>query len=382
MNTNNLSRIFTNYIENFELINNPVNNENFKWIAAKKYRELMDEIFTADVEEVAGLLYQAKVASENLTDNFTSPFYGMVKFARSEPETVRGMFRNLHADDGGDLKIRQEKMGDFFRASDELMKRCHEEGFMYRQDFHAVSTYLALYESDDHYIFKSTEATHLAEVAEFYDDWGSGRMVNLDVYYHMCDLLTEEIRKCPELLETDESRFDRRFKGRPEEMIRDEKKHMLAFDIMYCAHAYGFYDGLTFRKYTTKEKRLYQEHQNKALQLLKENQEVIDRKRRMTEATERILAALPVGTVVRHKTYGSGTVTEIDEKRIMIRFKSGEIKTFGLAVALSNKLIAADVPGFDDLCSESAQLLKDASRIDAAIRRTEMALKPYEEYLP
>ena len=382
MNTNNLSLIFTNYIENFELVNNPENNENFKWVAAQKYRELMDAALDAAPEDFAGLLYQAKVASENIVDSYTTPFYGMVKFARSEPETVRGMFRNLYADDGGDLKIRQEKMDDFFWISDELLERYTPGSFLYKQDFHALTSYLALYDPDENYIFKATQAARFADGVEFYDDWGSARTVKLDVYYRMCDQLTEEIVKCPELLATNASRFDGRFRIGPEEMIRDEKKHMLAFDIIYCAGVYDLYGGITFRKRSTKERQLYQERQKKALQLLKENQEVIDRKRKLTEATERILNALSAGTPVVHKTYGNGVVTAIDENRITIVFGEDRAKRFGLAVALSNRLIKADVPGFDALCGKPAELLKRASQIDAAIKRTEAALKPYEEYLP
>ena len=48
MNANHLSQIFTNYIENFEYINNTEHHENYKWIAAKKFRSLMDAALTAE----------------------------------------------------------------------------------------------------------------------------------------------------------------------------------------------------------------------------------------------------------------------------------------------------------------------------------------------
>ena len=47
MNTNHLSQIFTNYIEKFEFINNTEHHENYKWLAAKKFRKLMDAALAA-----------------------------------------------------------------------------------------------------------------------------------------------------------------------------------------------------------------------------------------------------------------------------------------------------------------------------------------------
>lgn len=43
--------------------------------------------------------------SKNIIDSYTQPFYGLVKFAREEPETVQQMFMDLYSDDGGNVKI-------------------------------------------------------------------------------------------------------------------------------------------------------------------------------------------------------------------------------------------------------------------------------------
>ena len=383
MNTNHLSQIFANYIDKFEYINNTEHHENFKWIAAKKFHELMDAALTAETGDFAALLYKAKVSTVTIIDSYITPFNGLVEFARREPETVRNMLLDLYADDSGDLGIRQEKIADFFRAADILLDKYTPGSFMYKQDFHAVSSYISLYDPDDNYIFKATQSTKFADSIEFFDDWGSGRTVKLDVYYRMCDMLVSEIMKCPQLLKTDSSRFDGRFEDKPEEMIADEKKHMLAFDLIYCANVYGLYEGVTFQRHTTKERQLYLERQNKAQELLEKNKEAIEQKKKLDEAIAQILGTLTKGTAVRHKKYGEGIIIEINEDRLTVDFKGDAgRKLLGTAVSLANKLITADIPGFDEMCNDSAKLLTHATAINNAIKSTEAALKPYEEYLP
>lgn len=45
------------------------------------------------------------LSPKNIIDSYTQPFYGLVKFAREEPETVQQMFMDLYSDDGGNVKI-------------------------------------------------------------------------------------------------------------------------------------------------------------------------------------------------------------------------------------------------------------------------------------
>ena len=70
-----------------------------------EFRPLMDEALEADVDDFADALYKVKECSKNIIDSYTQPFYGLVKFAREEPETVQQMFMDLYSDDGGNVKI-------------------------------------------------------------------------------------------------------------------------------------------------------------------------------------------------------------------------------------------------------------------------------------
>lgn len=56
MNTKNLQQIFANYIDNFDVMNDIPHDETFKWWAAYRFRELMDEALQAPIDQFADLL--------------------------------------------------------------------------------------------------------------------------------------------------------------------------------------------------------------------------------------------------------------------------------------------------------------------------------------
>ena len=89
MDQNNLQQIFSHYTENFEYVNNPDYDENYKWQVVKEFQILMNKALSANAEDFADARYKAKVLTRNIIDSYTQPFRGLVEFARKEPETVR-----------------------------------------------------------------------------------------------------------------------------------------------------------------------------------------------------------------------------------------------------------------------------------------------------
>lgn len=89
MNKNQIHSIFKNYIENFERLNNEVNSEYYKWQICYEFKNLMDDALATETERFAEALYKVKECSRNIIDSYTQPFYGLVKYAQEEPETVR-----------------------------------------------------------------------------------------------------------------------------------------------------------------------------------------------------------------------------------------------------------------------------------------------------
>ena len=66
------------------------------------------------------MLRDATAKTENLIDSTTQPLYGMIFYAKKEPETVRNMFKALYAEDNGDLVVRQKKIDKFINDSEIL----------------------------------------------------------------------------------------------------------------------------------------------------------------------------------------------------------------------------------------------------------------------
>ena len=114
MNKNQMHQIFAHYIDNFEKLNDLDHAEYYKWQICYKFRILMDEALAADADDFADALYLVKDCSKNIIDSYTQPFYGLVEFARREPETVQQMFLDLYSDDGGDVKVQMELIKNFF----------------------------------------------------------------------------------------------------------------------------------------------------------------------------------------------------------------------------------------------------------------------------
>lgn len=178
-------------INNFEFINNKENREYYKWLITKRFKTEMDKALLADKTDFPERLLQLKKLSDNMIDSYTQPFYGLSKFAEEEPEAVCAMFRDLYAEDGGDIRLKQEKILDFLRRSHALRDEYFPGSYLYKDDFHSVTGYMFLYDPDHNYLYKYSHAHAFADCVEFYDDWGYGESVKLDVYYHMCDQLVE-----------------------------------------------------------------------------------------------------------------------------------------------------------------------------------------------
>ena len=98
----------------------------------------MDDALAADPDDFAEALYKVKERSKNIIDSYTQPFYGLVEFARREPETVQQMFMDLYSDDGGDIKIQMELIRNFFDQSAELLDKYFSDSYLYKQNSHSV----------------------------------------------------------------------------------------------------------------------------------------------------------------------------------------------------------------------------------------------------
>ena len=381
MNDNHLQQIFAHYINKFQEINDPEHAEYFKWQVVSRFRAEMNATLSAPAGEFPAKLYEVKRLTENLIDSYTQPFYGLVEFAKKEPETVRSMFLNPYREDSGDLEDRQERIRDFLVKSHALREKYFADSYLYKDDMHSVTGYLFLYDPDHNYFFKATHAQIFADCVEFYDDWGTGDTVRLDVYYRMCDQLVERIKQSRELLATDESRFADGWGVDPDTLYKDPEKHVLAFDLIYCCSTYGLFDGISFVRPKSKERQLLQERKEKARELSMKLDEARRNVQRLEEAKEYANAKFSEGKAIRHRTYGEGIIRENDGSIITVDFPGNEGKRLGTFISVANGIISAADDHDDDRMAEYRGLLKKESSIKTGLSYAEKEFVQYAGYL-
>lgn len=382
MNKKHLETIFKNYIDHFEEINVKM-EEYYKWQIAKDFRPLMDDALAADPAEFAPKLLKVQRITGNLTDSgHALPFTGLVKAAEKDPESVQELFKFLYDDGMNDQVERQRRAESFLKQSEEIIERTDLGGHLYKNTFRSVSVYMALYDPDNNYILKPSDSREFADCVEFYDDWGQGMDVKLDVYYRMCDQLVDAIKQDAALMKTDASRFSNGWGVDPESLHPDPEKHILAFDIIYCASRYGLYSGVDFDKTTSKERQLHIERKKKAEELI----EALDQRRalkaRYDEAADYLHRVYAVGSEVTHKKYGKGTILSKDGGNIEVEFPALGVKKLGLALSAANGIISTTADGYSEtLKIYQGTLKKSGAEIERAVENAEKALEPYLEFL-
>lgn len=381
MNDIHMQQILNRYIDDFEKLNDPEHMEYYKWQIVKKFRPMMDEALETDGSEFAEKLMEAKKITSNLVDSYTQPFYGLVKFAEKEPDTVKKMFRELFTVSAGPMEKRQDAVSDFLKKSHELRDKYYPDSFLYKDDMHSVTTYLFLYDPDHNYIFKSSHALIFADCIEFYDDWGSGDSVKLDVYYRMCDQIASAVKHSPEMMKTDASRFENGWGVDPATFAPDAEKHILVFDLIYCCSTYGLFEGITFTRPKTKEKQLIQEKREKALRLSKDLEEARANYEKLTDALRYLDEAYAVGTAIQHKKYGDGKIIDKHGTTIEVNFKDGDIRKLGIVLSAVNGIIVSGIEGYSERIREYRDILKKESSIRSAVSFAEKNFAPYAEYL-
>lgn len=355
MNTSSINQLFSQYINRFSFINNPEHQEYYKWQVCYDFHRLMDEALTADITSFTEKLKIVRNRTYNIIDNYTQPFAGLVKISEKHPEEVQQMFLDLYAP-VDNIELLMKKISNFFNKSNELLNEDFKDSYLYKQNSHSVSSYLFLYDPDNYYMYKASECTTMADCIGFYDDWGTGDNIKLDVFYRMCDEILEEINKNDELLATDASRYSSELNFG--NLHKDKNKHILLFDIIYCSQSYNFFDTVSFDRPTSKEKKLITEYRNKAAQLKKEYDLAKQQYVILSEALEYFANVVKTGDIVTHKKFKQGTIKQINEQYITVLFDDTENeKQFNLASVISGGFIEYNVDGFKEQVEKYKNIL-------------------------
>lgn len=374
MNYQHLQEIIDHYIDLFPETNGPVHMEYYKWQIIYRFRPMMDEALAASDAEFSGKLYAVKKLTANVIDSYTQPLNGLVEFSKKEPATVRNMFLTLYQSTESDVKQKQSAIQSFLDQSHKLREKYFPDSYLYNDDLHSVTGYLFLYDPDHNYLYKATHCRSFADCIEFYDDWGSGETTKLDIFFRMCDETLAAIKENDALMATAASRYD----IDRDHMHPDTEKHILLFDMIYCCSTYNLFKGIRYVVPKNAERQLIQARKEKAADLkqaLNEAQEKVSQLNAVQDALSEIII---VGKTVKHKSFGEGTITSIDDGRFTIGFERAGTKELGINLSIANGLITMD--GLE-LSKEQISLLRDESKIRNAESYAEKALAPYLEYL-
>ena len=385
MNTKKLNLIAANYIERFDELNSEKTGEIYKWRITAFFRPAMDDALASRDEDFHGKLVKIWKFTDNLIDNNRElPFHAVCEYAKKEPQKVKDMFHALFADDGGNLLVRQEKIRSFIDACEEMRKKHFPEYWKYEASQRSVMTYLFLYDPDNNYMYKATQANDFADHVGFLDEWGSGSSYRLDVYYRMCDELVAYIKQNPALIKTNQSRYE----TSGDSLYPDTEYHLLASDLIYCCTVYGLLNGIELEHATTEAKRLARARMEKAQELLAEKEIAQERADQLAEAREYIKANLIPGTRVNHsnKGFGVGTIEKIEDYKtsdscftMLSVFFEVQSKTIRLQLqALVNGTLAVDDEIVAAKISEYANVIRMESSIPSALRKAIEAYRQYE----
>lgn len=317
MDRDSFNAIIHRYLKNFEETNDSHNAEYFKWKAAACFQKHWDlesenmlEMFSNSVREFSVLL-------DNSRSTPTSGIKELLK-KPNEVETVRSAFRQLFAEDNGDLQLRQDKVEAFVDTINRRISHYWPDSHLFPQTMRSAICYLAMGKPQENYVLFWSRANNWANCVEFGEDIGSGGDFSLAVFYRMCDELVVEIQKDPRLQERAAIR------ARSAGVELDDGYHLMAYDIIYCASAYNLYlDIPHYPKGTTKRMQRAAERE----MLAKLRHDWLESR----DAYEKAIRKQPLapdftGHTVRHKIFGVGTVLNESNQYVWASFDSGEKK--------------------------------------------------------
>lgn len=314
MNTIILDELINHYKADIKRLYGEKHDELFKWRALKTFQE---EWFSNKYPDFISRFTAATKDFSIFIDNSRMhPRNGVAKLYEKEPAEVEHLFCDvLFADDNGDLNQRQINMDSFLTGMEALREKYYPANWSYKQDRHAASTYLAMYDPKSNYVYKYSEAETMAVYGEYGFDIGAGESFNLERYYNMCDELVERLR-------THETLLDTHFEMLSEDCYKDLSLHLLAFDVMYCCRTYGYYKGMAHisKKDAIKQAK-EDEKQKAAANLLQQELDALTSEIEELELTLPDISDIDLLNVeVTSKKDGKGTVIEHNFNTIKVQF--------------------------------------------------------------
>lgn len=363
MNTENLQIIFRNYIDKFDLMNDPEHDETYKWEAIQHFQDHWD----IDAEDFGAMFKKAVKATFNLINNsIVQPTNGIVELAKFETETVRDLFKVLYSDDQGDLDARQKRIDDFVSQSNLLLEKYAPGKWKFKQDTRTAIFYLNLKYPDDNFIYKASQTSAFSRCVEYGNEIGGGQSFKLKHYYFLCEWLVEELNKAPEILAIHRGRYTRT-------IWPDENMHILAYDIIYCAVHYNLYLNTVIKPRDKKGQIDHAKQQrtlDNELQLIEIQSQLDAVQEQLTQFEHLSFSNLEV----QHKRFGEGKVITQKDAILTIQFPEGE-KRLMLPDVFVNATMLTEDPEIIDHYLQMHELQKQEQQLKIQVQTLELEMK-------
>ena len=379
-----LDKIFDQYVQRFYELNNLEHREFMKWEAAYEFSNFD---FDDPTDFVKRLKHLNKTCSVIIDKKSIHPFAALCTCAsvsEENAEKVRKMFAALFVDDGNDLTKRQEKIDAFIKESDILRAECGKNGYTYENSQTSVMAYLALRDPDNNYLLSTSKARELGARAGFEDDWGTLKNFKMDVYYRFCDELVAAINANDAICIQNAKRFDSDFvDGKHAPLHTDTNKHLVAFDIIYCASSetYALGSVVPIDPQVVKKYETAKEKQKIYLQ-------VAEKKEALDEALSYLTGLAKVGRRIHHKKNGAGSIAEVSTNEkgdiyVKLNFdKTGlHALKFSFETLYLNNIMTIDEENFEEKKTEYCEILKKKKSIQSEFDAISAELEAYRDYI-
>ena len=356
MNKLHLERILSQYAERFAELNMQEKQDGAgRWQAVACFQRNWD--IEADDFET---MYRAAAAKMNLVADrmlVTQSDNIVYLMEHGETEFVKDCFMKLFSEDDGDLERRKQRASAFAEAINKKVT-AYAGNLKYPMKLGHGLFYLNMYRPADNYIYKATDAASWANCVEFAEDFGGGRTFSLTRFYRLCDELRRAV--------SGDERFQhidaqiREAAG----LQNDDQMHLLVYDIMFRAQAEHFYKNAGIEKMTVKVrlKKAAAQERIDSLELL-----LAGKRHQMEKLGDQKEVISLDGAAVVHKRYGKGTVDEVADDRIVIRF-ADEIRKFKYPHAFHNGFLELEASEHMDSFRDNGEMAKMKDQLAKEIR--------------
>lgn len=305
MNRKNVETILKKYLAIFDNVNLPHGqpNEWYKWAACSCFRKH----WNTDAEDFAAMFKAATEKTDSLLDGPTMHYKSSILdlLNHGEAEFIRQCFKDLYANDNGNLKERQKQLELFVERINNKLAQYSPNKWSQKQDISSALCYLTLLYPDDNYFCDKSANIHWVNYVDFNLEVGTGSLFSLENYYIMCEELRAELRNYPELLKKNQLRIDQYAEN------FDDDLRILTYDIIRGAYGYDLYGGpvkhdpVDMRQARNKLRELYVE-----LDTLKTTRDSL--------CQQTFDFSDIIGKNLYHKQHGICIVTQCDSQKMYI----------------------------------------------------------------